>query len=217
MNRTSVPVHAAAQGPIPTAPLPSLHAGTERLRVAVIALRRTRRLADRAVRVGERVSGLPDIDLVGGRAMLCSPQEVSELLCADVDLLYASGHHVFGGRSAFLSFDLATAGPIIAPAIVADTCWGAHPRFLAALARARPRQLPAAAVFTTAEDKTAPFAHEVLFAPLLAAALTGGRPANWTQRLQDAMSQATASAELRRYTGRDWSRWGVHQVQGTRI
>ncbi|MGA5819838.1 hypothetical protein ACPC54_18500 [Kitasatospora sp. NPDC094028] len=209
--------------PAPAALLPTPRtASAGPLRVAVIALSRTSRMAGHAVAVARRLARLrPDVEVLGGGAQLCTPAQASRLLGADVDLLYVCGHHFWDEvEPLFLGLDLLTAGwalpPVIAPAIVLDTCFGGADDLLGAVAAARPRQLPAAAVFTTDADKQAPFSHDVLFGPLLAAALAKCRPACWRRRLEDAMAEALASREMQFHTRRDWTRWGVHQVQGTR-
>ncbi|MFF4924279.1 hypothetical protein ACFY4B_27155 [Kitasatospora sp. NPDC001261] len=211
----------AVPRPAAVAPRPLRPAGTP-LRVVALALSRTTRMAAQASSVARRLARLgPDVDVVGGSAHCCTPAQACRLLGTDADLLYACGHHCCDPvQPQFLGLDLHTASwafpSITAPALVLDTCCGAEDDLLGAIAAARPRQLPPAVVFTTDAGKVAPFSHDVLFRPLLQAALTGGRPACWQQRLEDAMAQARASKELQSHTLRDWDRWGVHQVQGTR-
>jgi hypothetical protein len=207
----------------PAGLLPAPHTATaDPLRVAVIALSRTSRMADHAVAVARRLARLgSEVELVEGGALLCTPAQACRRLGANADLVYACGHHLWDeAEPQFLGLDLFTASwafpPIIAPALVLDTCYGGADDLLGAVAAARPRQLPPVAVFTTDSEKMAPFSHDVLFRPLLTAALTGGRPVSWAQRLEDAMAQAKASKELQFHTRRDWDRWGVHQIEGTR-
>ncbi|MFF7250089.1 hypothetical protein ACFZBU_40090 [Embleya sp. NPDC008237] len=160
---------------------------------------------------------MTNVQVVGGCARLCRPEDVPGFMAADVDVIYACGHSFRseddGPVDAFLGTRLADLAGVNAPALILDTCRSATREFLAGIASVRDASLPPATVLACTD--IAPFAHEPLFAPLLEALVRDGRPTAWQERLQTALTQTLASAELEPHARREWGRWVPKQVPGT--
>ncbi|MEV7077813.1 hypothetical protein AB0N88_04535 [Streptomyces sp. NPDC093516] len=144
------------------------------------------------------------------------PGAADRALGADADVLYICTHSYPGPQpEGFLDTDLtALHRPLTANLLILDTCWGAAPAVRRTLAALRPARLPPLALLAPTDQ--APFDHHVLAGPLLEALLTGPRTGSWTQRLTAAKTTALATAELAAHTRRDWARWQVYTIPGTR-
>ncbi|MER7498018.1 hypothetical protein ABT033_36195 [Streptomyces pharetrae] len=144
------------------------------------------------------------------------PGAADRALGADADVLYICTHSYPGPQpEGFLDTDLtALHRPLTANVLILDTCWGAAFAVRRTLAALRPARLPPLALLAPTDQ--APFDHHVLAGPLLEALLTGPRTGSWAQRLTAAKTTALATAELAAHTRRDWARWQVYAIPGTR-
>lgn len=189
------------------------------LRVLVAAPARSPRCQADAHRVAARLTYLPRVTPLPPmtQPVLTVPPGAADLaLGADADVLYLCAHSYPGPQpEGFLDTDLTTlSSPLTAKALILDTCWGAAPAIRRTLAALRPADLPPLALL--ASHHQVPFDHHVLAGPLLEALLTGSRTGPWAQRLTTAKATALAANELAAHTRRDWARWRVYAIPGTR-
>ncbi|MFZ4179890.1 hypothetical protein ACOZCG_01930 [Streptomyces pseudogriseolus] len=149
-------------------------------------------------------------------ALIVPPGAADRPPGADADVLYICTHSYPGPQpEGFLDTDLtALHQPLTANALILDTCWGAARAVRRTLAALRPARLPPLALLAPTDQ--APFDHHVLAGPLFEALLTGPRTGSWTKRLTAAKTTALATAELAAHTRRDWARWQVYTIPGTR-
>lgn len=190
------------------------------LRVLVAAPARSPRCQADARRVAARLTYLRGVNSVPSPTqpvLIVPPGAADRALGADVDVLYICAHSYPGpDPEGLLDTDLASLNsPLTAKALILDTCWGAAPTVRRALAALRPAHLPPLALLACAGP--APFDHHILAGPLLEALLTGPRTDPWHQRLAAAKATALTTAEMAAHTRRDWARWQIHSVPGTRI
>ncbi|MEU5653764.1 hypothetical protein ABZ767_31170 [Streptomyces pseudogriseolus] len=182
------------------------------LRVLVAAPARSPRCQADAHRVAARLTDLSRVTPLQPmtQPVLTVPPGAADLaLGADADVLYVCAHSYPGPKpEGFLDTDLTTlSSPLTAKALILDTCWGAA-------AALRPDHLPPLALL--ASPHSVPFDHHVLAGPLLEALLTGPRTGPWPQRLTAAKTTALATNELAAHTRRDWARWRIYAIPGTR-
>ncbi|MGV9903374.1 hypothetical protein ACWDU8_12985 [Streptomyces sp. NPDC003388] len=189
------------------------------LRVLVAAPARSPRCQADACRVAARLTYLPRVNSLPSPArpvLIVPPGAADRALGADADVLYICTHSYPGPRpEGFLDTDLtALHRPLTANALILDTCWGATPAVHRTLAALRPAHLPPLTLL--ASPHRVPFEHHVLAGPLLEALLTGPRTDPWPQRLAAAKTTALASIELAAHARRDWARWRIRVIPGTR-
>lgn len=190
------------------------------LRVLAAAPDRSPRCQADARRVAARLTYLPRVTALPARSqpLLVVPPGAADLAFGtDADVLYICAHSYPGPQpEGFLDTDLADLrGPLTAKALILDTCWGAAPVVRRTLAALRPAHLRPLALLAPAGP--ALFDHHVLVGPLLEALLTGSRAGPWHQRLANAKTTALASAELAAHIRRDWARWQIHSIPGSRL
>lgn len=189
------------------------------LRVLVAAPARSPRCQADAQRVAARLTYLPRVvplPSLTQPVLIVPPGAADRALGTDANVLYICTHSYPGPQpEGFLDTDLTTLHrPLTANALILDTCWGANPAVRQALAALRPAHLPPLALLAPAQR--APFDHHVLAGPLLEALLTGPRTGRWPQRLTVAKTTALATGEMAAHTRRDWARWQIHAIPGTR-
>ncbi|MER5842762.1 hypothetical protein ABT099_21140 [Streptomyces prasinus] len=184
------------------------------LRVLTAAPARSPRCQADARRVAARLTYVRRVTC--RPVLIVPPGAADRALGADADVLYICTHSYPGPQpEGFLDTDLtALHQPLTANALILDTCWGAALAVRRTLAALRPARLPPLALLAPTDQ--APFDHHVLAGPLLEALLTGPRTGSWTQRLTAAKTTALATAELAAHTRRDWARWQVYTIPGTR-
>ncbi|WP_432185705.1 hypothetical protein [Streptomyces tendae] len=199
---------------------PSPRTGHRRIRVVrnlqvlTVAPARSPRCQADARRVAARLTYLRRVTC--RPVLIVPPGAADRALGADADVLYICAHSYPGPQpEGFLDTDLtALHRPLTANALILDTCWGAAPAVRRTLAALRPARLPPLALLAPTDQ--APFDHHVLAGPLLEALLTGPRSGSWAERLTEAKTTALATAELAAHTRRDWARWQVYAIPGTR-
>lgn len=189
------------------------------LRVLVAAPARSPRCQMDARRVAARLTYLPRVIPLPSPArpvLIVPPGDADRALGVDANVLYICTHSYPGPQpEGFLDTDLtALHRPLTANALILDTCWGGAPAVRRTLADLRPAHLPPLALL--APTDRAPFDHHVLAGPLLEALLAGPRTGPWPQRLTAAKTTALATAEMAAHTRRDWARWQIHAIPGTR-
>lgn len=189
------------------------------LRVLVAAPARSPRCQADARRVAARLTYLRRVNPLPSPTqpvLIVQPGDADRALGADADVLYLCTHSYPGpDPEGLLDTDLASLNsPLTAKALILDTCWGAAPTVRRTLAALRPAHLPPLAVLACAGP--ARFDHHVLAGPLLEALLTGPRTGPWHQRLSAAKTTALTTTELATHTRRDWARWQIHNIPGTR-
>lgn len=189
------------------------------LRVLVAAPARSPRCQKDAHRVAARLTYLPRVNPLPSPdqpVLIVPPGAGDRALGADTDVLYICAHSYPGPRpEGFLDTDLAALHrSLTTNALILDTCWGAAPAIRRTLAALRPAHLRPLALL--APDRRALFDHHVLAGPLLEALLTSPRTGPWPQRLTAAKTTALATTELAAHTRRDWARWQIHSIPGTR-
>ncbi|WP_166028470.1 hypothetical protein [Streptomyces chilikensis] len=189
------------------------------LRVLTAAPTHSPRCQADALRVATRLTYLPRVTPLPSPAqpvLIVPPGAADRALGADTNVLYICAHSYPGLQpEGFLDTDLtALHRPLTANALILDTCWGAAPAIRRTLAALRPAHLPPLALLAPIDR--APFDHHVLAGPLLEALLIGPRSGPWPQRLTEAKTTALATAEMAAHTRRDWARWQIHAIPGTR-
>ncbi|WP_406387612.1 hypothetical protein [Streptomyces sp. NBC_00887] len=189
------------------------------LRVLTAAPARSPRCQEDARRVAARLTYLRRVTSLPSPTepvLIVAPGDADRALGATADVLYLCAHSYPGPQpEGFLDTDLASlSSPLTAKALILDTCWGAAPAVRRTLAGLRPAHLPPLALLASAGP--ARFDHHVLAGPLLEALLTGPRSGPWHQRLASAKTAALTTTELAAHTRRDWKRWQIHYIPGTR-
>ncbi|GAA1733665.1 MULTISPECIES: hypothetical protein [Streptomyces] len=189
------------------------------LRVLIAAPARSPRCQADARRVAARLTYLRHVTSLPSPArpvLIVPPGAADQALGADANVLYICTHSYPGLHpEGFLDTNLtALHRPLTANTLILDTCWGAAPAIRRTLAALRPAHLPPLALLAPADR--APFDHHVLAGPLLEALLTGPRSGPWPQRLTEAKTTALATTEMAAHTRRDWARWQIHAIPGTR-
>ncbi|MER6684599.1 hypothetical protein [Streptomyces olivaceoviridis] len=219
ISRLAAPSRTLATLPAPRRPARRRIRIVRNLRVLVAAPARSPRCQADARRTAVRLTFLPRVTPLPSRAepLLVVPAgQADRALGADADVLYICTHSYPEPEPwSVLDTDLADLrGVLTARALVLDTCWGAALSVRRALAAMRPAGLPPLALLAPAGR--APFDHHVLAGPVLEALLTGDGTGPWHQRLAAAKEAALAGAELAAHARRDWARWQIHSVPGTR-
>ncbi|MCL3998757.1 hypothetical protein [Streptomyces lavenduligriseus] len=219
ISRRGAPSRTPAAVPAARRPARRRTRVVRNLRVLVVAPERSPRCQADARRTAARLTYLPRVTPLPSRReplLVVAPGQADRALGTDADVLYLCTHsYPEPAPIGFLDTDLADLhGVLTARALILDTCWGAASTVRRALAALRPADLPPLALLAPAGR--APFDHHVLAGPVLETLLTGDRTGPWHQRLAAAKTAALASPELAAHARRDWARWQIHSVPGTR-